>query len=156
MWIYSDQSTSNSPPRCNSRLNQLLNWFPTMQTKEMKDMKKNSKRQLHNVQAHGPKVVIQNLDVWWELWSHKGVHCEMATNVTREFLLIIQDERGVGTRYHEINTPSITTYPQLNLWLKLHKRRNNKVIKANIPKNVWMWKYVFHFFVIKYEYRVEN
>ena len=47
------------------------------------------------MQTHGPDVAIWNLDVWWELWSHKGVHREMATNVTREFLSIIQDERGV-------------------------------------------------------------
>ena len=47
------------------------------------------------MQAHGPEVEIQNLDVWRELWSHKGVHCEMATNVPRESLSTIQDKRCV-------------------------------------------------------------
>ena len=65
------------------------------------------------MQAHGPKVAIRNLDAKCEIWSHKGVHCEMATNVTREFLSIIQDERGVRNtlsqdRYSIYNRISLT------------------------------------------------
>ena len=75
------------------------------------------------MQAHGPEVAIRNLDIWWELWSHKGVHCEMVTNVTEEFLLVIQDERGMRNTLYEINTTSITTYPWLNLQLNLHKEK---------------------------------
>ena len=36
-----------------------------------------------------------NLDVWQRLWSHKSVHYEMATNVTQEFLSIIQKMKEV-------------------------------------------------------------
>ena len=42
--------------------------------------------------------------------------------------------------YHEIDTQSITKHPWFNLQLELHKRQNDKVIKANLPKNVWIWK----------------
>ena len=90
------------------------------------------------MQAHGPEVVIQNLDVWWELWSHKGVHCEMATNVIREFPSIIQDERGVE---NTLSRDQYSIYKYIfnsTFDSSFTREKNGKVIKATLSKKVWM------------------
>ena len=53
------------------------------------------------------------------------------------------------THYHEISIPSINKYTWINLQLELHKRKNDKVIKANLSKNMWMRKCAFHLSVVK-------
>ena len=76
---------------------------------------------------------VRRLQIWLKnfyRWSKKWSRCE-------------------EQHYHEINTQSITKYPGFDLQLELHKRENDKVIKANLSKNVWIWKCVFHLSVMK-------
>ena len=87
-----------------------------------------------------------------------SVKCETTTNMTKEFLSMIQKMIEVWRKwmgyeeqhYHEIDTQSITKHPWFDLQLELYKRKkNDKVIQANLSKNVWIWKYVFHLSIMK-------
>ena len=66
----------------------------------------------------------QNLDVWQRLQSHKSVHYEMATNVTKEFLSMIQKMNEVWKttlswdRYSIYNKISLIHFQP-----KLHKEK---------------------------------
>ena len=87
-----------------------------------------------------------------------SVQCETTTNMTKEFLSMIQKmievwRKSMGCEeqpYHEIDTQSRLKHSWFDLQLELYKRKkNDKVIQANLPKNVWIWKYAFHLSVMK-------
>ena len=82
----------------------------------------------------------------------------MTTNMTKEFLSMIQKmieiwRNWMGCEeqhYHKTDTQSRPKYPWFDLQFKLYNRKkNDKVIQANLSKKVWIWKCVFHLSIMK-------
>ena len=104
------------------------------------------------------QYIIWNTVLWWQskIWMYdENSRVIKVSNVRwlqmwlKNFYQWSKMKEVWKRHYHEISTPSITTYPWINLQLELHKRKNGKVIKATLSKKVWIWKRAFHLSVMK-------
>ena len=83
---------------------------------------------------------VRQLQIWLKnfyRWSKKWSRCE---------------ENEWGVKNNTITRSILNLdqkYPWFNLQLELYKKKNDKVIKANLSKKVWIWKYAFHLSVMK-------